>query len=204
MLHYACRTNKIFLNWSLISSSRNLESLSVKFIALLILNLVLDGAGWAYSPHRPIQKQFPVHIVEKAGWAPEPIWKFWRRKKFPSFTEILIECLQCRSLISLLKCTLILQGISGSAIGWGTVLQTGRSRVRFPMVPLEFFIDIILPVAIWPLGRLSLQQKWVPGIFPRGKGGRYVGLTTLPPSCADCLEIWEPQASGILKACLGL
>ena len=25
------------------------------------------------------------------------------------------------------------------------------------------------------------------------KGGRCVGLTTLPPSCADCLEIWEPQ-----------
>jgi hypothetical protein len=22
-----------------------------------------------------------------------------------------------------------------------------------------------------------------------GKGGRFVGLTTLPPSCADCLEI---------------
>jgi hypothetical protein len=28
--------------------------------------------------------------------------------------------------------------------------QTGRSRVRFPMVSLEFFIDIILPVALWP------------------------------------------------------
>jgi len=25
-----------------------------------------------------------------------------------------------------------------------------------------------------------------------GKGGRCVQLTTLPPSCADCLEIWEP------------
>ena len=24
-----------------------------------------------------------------------------------------------------------------------------------------------------------------------GKGGRFVGLTTLPPSCADCLDIWE-------------
>ena len=24
------------------------------------------------------------------------------------------------------------------------------------------------------------------------KGGRCVGLTTLPPSYADCLEIWEP------------
>jgi len=23
-----------------------------------------------------------------------------------------------------------------------------------------------------------------------GKGSRCLGLTTLPPSCADCLEIW--------------
>ena len=27
----------------------------------------------------------------------------------------------------------------GSAVGWGTALQAGRSRVRFPMVSLEFF-----------------------------------------------------------------
>jgi hypothetical protein len=37
-----------------------------------------------------------------------------------------------------------------------------------------------------------------------GKGGRCVGLTTLPPSCADCLEIWEPQRLGTLRACPGL
>jgi hypothetical protein len=37
--------------------------------------------------------------------------------------------------------------------------------------------------------------------FLRGKGGRDVRLTTLPPSCADCFEIWEPQTPGTLWAC---
>jgi len=37
-----------------------------------------------------------------------------------------------------------------------------------------------------------------------GKGGQCVGLTTLPPSCSDCLEIWEPQPPGTLTACPGL
>ena len=36
------------------------------------------------------------------------------------------------------------------------------------------------------------------------KGGRCIGLTTLPPSCADCLEIWEPQPPGTLRACKGI
>jgi hypothetical protein len=34
------------------------------------------------------------------------------------------------------------------------------------MVPLEFFIDIILSVALWPWGELSNWKKWVSGIFP--------------------------------------
>ena len=37
----------------------------------------------------------------------------------------------------------------------GAVLQIGRSLVRFQTVS-EFFIDIILPIALWPWGRLSL------------------------------------------------
>jgi hypothetical protein len=71
------------------------------------------------------------------------------------------------------------------------------------MVSLEFFIDIILPVALWLCGR----QKWVPGIFPGGGGGIVgprIGLTILPPSCANCLEIWEPQPPGTLRACKGI
>jgi hypothetical protein len=31
-----------------------------------------------------------------------------------------------------------------------------------------------------------------------------VRLTTLPPSCTDCLEIWEPHSPGTLRACPSL
>jgi hypothetical protein len=36
-------------------------------------------------------------------------------------------------------------------------------------------------------------------MLPGGKGSRCVGLTTLPPSCAECLEIWETQPPGTLS-----
>ena len=35
-------------------------------------------------------------------------------------------------------------------------------------------------------------------------GGRCTGLTTLPPSCADCLKIWEPQPPGLSRPVMGL
>ena len=47
-------------------------------------------------------------------------------------------------------------GARSGAVGWGTALQPGRSRFRFPIMSLELFIDIILPVALWYWGRLSL------------------------------------------------
>ena len=47
-------------------------------------------------------------------------------------------------------------GVHGGAVGWGTVLQAGRSGVQFPMVSLEFFVDIILPATLQPWGWLSL------------------------------------------------
>jgi hypothetical protein len=50
-----------------------------------------------------------------------------------------------------------------------------------------------------PLNRNEYQDY-----FLGGKGGRCLGLTILPLSSVDCLEIWEPQPAGTLRACPGL
>ena len=47
----------------------------------------------------------------------------------------------------------------GHAFRSGTALQAGSWLVRFPEVSLEFFIDIILPAALWPWGRFSLGTE---------------------------------------------
>jgi len=40
--------------------------------------------------------------------------------------------------------------------------------------------------------------------FLGSRGGQCVGLTILPPTCADYLEIWEPQLPGTFRADPGL
>jgi hypothetical protein len=62
----------------------------------------------------------------------------------------------------------------------------------------------------------SLRPRYGPGvdsasdrkecqeIFLGVKSGQCIGLTNLPPSSADGLEIWKPQPPGTLRACPGL
>jgi hypothetical protein len=52
----------------------------------------------------------------------------------------------------------VIRGTRGGAGIWGTVLQAGRSRVRFPMVSLEFFNDIILTQPITEMG--TRNNSW--------------------------------------------
>jgi hypothetical protein len=65
-----------------------------------------------------------------------------------------------------------------TAVEWGTMLQAGRSQDSFPIGSPDFSIDLTLPATLWPWGRLSLQQKSVPGIFLGLKGGWHIRLTT--------------------------
>jgi hypothetical protein len=78
------------------------------------------------------------------------------------------------------KCWIPLISLRSSVVGWGTTPQVGRLRVRIPMRSLDFSNDLILPAALWPWGRLSPKQKWVPRIFLGVKGDRRVRLTTSP------------------------
>ena len=55
-----------------------------------------------------------------------------------------------------------------------------------------------LPAALWPWGDSASDRNEYQGSSLRGGGSQCIGLTALPPSCADCLQIlgactsWTP------------
>ena len=52
-------------------------------------------------------------------------------------------------------------GTRGGEVCNGPALQPGMSRLQFPIRSLRFFIDLILPTAIWSPVRLSLYHKLI-------------------------------------------
>jgi hypothetical protein len=69
------------------------------------------------------------------------------------------------------------QRARGSVVGSGTMLQAGKSRVRFPVRSLDFAIDLILP-ALGPAQPLT--EKSIRNLLGVN-GGRRVRLTASPP-----------------------
>jgi hypothetical protein len=89
------------------------------------------------------------------------------------------------------------KGARCSVVGWGTthMLQGERSQVRILIMSLDFSIGLIFPAVLWPWGRPSLKQKWVPGIFLEVKSDRIVRLTVsvrwLSIKCGN-LDVSQP------------
>jgi hypothetical protein len=97
-------------------------------------------------------------------------------------------------------CSTLQVGINYFTIynGWGTTLLGESSRFRFPVRSLQYFLDFIYPARIWPGDQSATNSNECQVHVLGNKGGRCVWLTTLVPSCADCLEIvgsnsWSPQ-----------
>jgi hypothetical protein len=73
-------------------------------------------------------------------------------------------------------------GARGSLVGWGTMLQAGKSRDQVPMRWIFFNLPnpsrrTMALMSTQPLTEMSIRN------LPWGlKGGRRVGLKTLPPS----------------------
>jgi hypothetical protein len=86
--------------------------------------------------------------------------------------------------------------------------SVGNGFLRKPSVDYYFYQKTVLTSNnvqyCWLLVDSASNRNEYQEYFLGGKGGRCVGLTMLPPSGADCLDIWEPQPSGTLTACPGL
>jgi hypothetical protein len=77
-----------------------------------------------------------------------------REQQDDGSTHIMRHVLGLNTVVFRLTCDLVC-----SAVGSGTSLQVRRLWIRFPMASLYFFIHLILPDALRPWSRPSLQQK---------------------------------------------
>jgi len=96
--------------------------------------------------------------------------------------------------------------------GIGFIISGTKINIIFISAMLLFTCSSLQKKRNILLPKHSISLLWIcqrvmycscRNISPGDKGGQCVGLTNLPPSCVECLEIREPQPPGTLRACPG-
>jgi hypothetical protein len=85
-------------------------------------------------------------------------------------------------------------GSRGSVVGWGTMLQAGRSQDRVSMRWI-FSIYLILPGTLWPWGHSASNRNEYQESSWGVKGGQRIRLTTSSPSVSRWLSRQNVGAS---------
>jgi hypothetical protein len=121
----------------------------------------------------------------------------------PSFSGLFLLAFRVNSTmhLSLTTCVLHFLPILFSLTRWGSWLRHWATSLKVAGSIPDGVIAIFHLHN--PSGR-TMAEMSTRNISRRVKMADRVGLTTLQRSCADCHEIWEPQAPGTLRACTGL
>jgi hypothetical protein len=86
------------------------------------------------------------------------------------------------------------KGTRGSVVGWGTILQAGRSRFRFPMRLLDFFNLPNLSSRIMAQGSTQPLTEMSTRKIPGGKRRPARKADNLTATCRLIVwKIWEPR-----------
>jgi hypothetical protein len=86
------------------------------------------------------------------------------------------------------------RGACSSVVGWGTMLQAGRSWVRSLMRSLDFSIYLILPAALWPLWSTQPPTELSTRNLPGGKGRPARKVDNPTAICESTVKkMWKPR-----------